>query len=98
MGFELAVFVISSTVFSNSQSTAMTETEKGEIVKMEVDYSASCDEKIPVAEKFAEEGNVEGALEILMGLEKLCRTVRLHLHSLSAFRSQNSTQRYTSKS
>ena len=43
----------------------MTETEKGEIVKMEVDNSAACDEKIPVAEKFAEEGNLEGALEIL---------------------------------
>ncbi|KAA0200092.1 hypothetical protein HAZT_HAZT002954 [Hyalella azteca] len=46
----------------------------GRLVKMEVDYSTTCDEKIPVAYRMAEEGNVAEAVESLMGLEKQTRT------------------------
>jgi len=43
-------------------------------VKMEVDYSSTCDEKLPVAKSLAEAGKLEEALEILSGLEKQTRT------------------------
>jgi len=42
--------------------------------KMEVDYSETVKEKIPVAEKLASEGKLNEALEILLGLEKQTRT------------------------
>jgi 26S proteasome regulatory subunit N5 len=48
--------------------------EGGTIVKMEIDYSASCDEKLPVAESLAKAGKLTEALEMLMALEKQCRT------------------------
>ncbi|CAG0914179.1 unnamed protein product [Notodromas monacha] len=60
----------------------MAETEKGELVKMEVDYTNACDEKLPVAEKLATDGDLSGALEILMALEKQTRT-GADTHSLS---------------
>lgn len=47
----------------------------GRLIKMEVDYSTTCDEKIPAAEKIAEEGNITEAVESLMTLEKQTRTV-----------------------
>ena len=45
------------------------------IYKMEVDYSSTCDEKIPAAEKLAEQGKVSEAVDSLMILEKQTRTV-----------------------
>eukprot|EP00088_Acartia_fossae_P060399 TRINITY_DN7231_c0_g1_i1.p1 TRINITY_DN7231_c0_g1~~TRINITY_DN7231_c0_g1_i1.p1 ORF type:complete len:486 (-),score=172.02 TRINITY_DN7231_c0_g1_i1:118-1575(-) len=46
----------------------------GTTVKMEVDYSATCDEKLPVAESLAEAGKLNEAIEMLMSLEKQTRT------------------------
>lgn len=51
-------------------------TDGGRLVKMEVDYSTTCDEKIPAAQKMAKEGNVQEAVDMLMVLEKQTRTVR----------------------
>ncbi|XP_046660842.1 26S proteasome non-ATPase regulatory subunit 12 [Homalodisca vitripennis] len=48
--------------------------EGGRIVKMEVDYSATCDEKIPECKKMAQEGKMHDALDALLALEKQTRT------------------------
>ncbi|KAI1292302.1 26S proteasome non-ATPase regulatory subunit 12 [Halotydeus destructor] len=48
--------------------------ENGRIVKMEVDYSTTVDEKLPVCEKLAKEGKLNEALDILLALEKQART------------------------
>ncbi|XP_046394223.1 26S proteasome non-ATPase regulatory subunit 12 [Ischnura elegans] len=48
--------------------------DSGRIVKMEVDYSSTCDEKIPACKKMAAEGNMTEALESLLALEKQTRT------------------------
>ena len=50
-------------------------TDSGRIVKMEVDYSSTCDEKIPECQKMAKEGKMHDALDILLSLEKQTRTV-----------------------
>jgi len=47
---------------------------KGNIVKMEEDYTETCDKQIPEAESMADSGNLLGALEALLSLEKLTRT------------------------
>nr|SVE73510.1 EOG090X04UV [Daphnia atkinsoni] len=49
-------------------------TDGGRIVKMEVDYSSTCDEKIPICKALAAEGKINEALEILYALEKQTRT------------------------
>lgn len=54
---------------------ADTATEAGKIVKMEVDYSSNCDTKIPESKKMAREGKMHDALDQLLALEKLTRTV-----------------------
>jgi len=46
----------------------------GTMVKMEVDYSSTCDEKLPVAESLAESGKLTEAIDMLMYLEKQTRT------------------------
>lgn len=46
----------------------------GKIVKMEVDYSATCDEKIPIWKAWAAKGNVQEAIDQLLALEKQTRT------------------------
>ncbi|CAL8141397.1 unnamed protein product [Orchesella dallaii] len=46
----------------------------GEVVKMEVDYSKTCDEKIPELEALAKSSSLEEALEGLTVLEKQTRT------------------------
>lgn len=46
----------------------------GKIVKMEVDYSSTVTEKLPICEKLAKEGKLNEALEILLSLEKQSRT------------------------
>ena len=48
---------------------------EGQIVKMEVDYSSTCDEKIPICKTLALDGKLNEALEILYSLEKQTRTV-----------------------
>ena len=50
-------------------------TEGGRLVKMEVDYSETCDEKIPLAEKMVKNGQIQEAVDMLMALEKQTRTV-----------------------
>jgi len=47
---------------------------KGNVVKMEVDYSEKCDEKIPLCEEKAKKGEIAEAIEILLTLEKQTRT------------------------
>jgi len=49
-------------------------TEGGKLLKMEVDYSAAVDEKLPVCEKLAKDGKLQEALDILLSLEKQART------------------------
>ncbi|XP_026286346.1 26S proteasome non-ATPase regulatory subunit 12 [Frankliniella occidentalis] len=46
----------------------------GQIIKMEVDYSTTCDEKIPQCKKMATEGKMHDALDALLVLEKQTRT------------------------
>lgn len=48
----------------------------GQIIKMEVDYSSTCDEKIPQCKKMAADGKMHDALDALLALEKQTRTVR----------------------
>ncbi|KAL3272938.1 hypothetical protein HHI36_014396 [Cryptolaemus montrouzieri] len=49
-------------------------TDSGKIVKMEVDYTPTCDEKIPECKKLASQGKLHDALEQLLALEKQTRT------------------------
>lgn len=49
-------------------------TDSGKIVKMEVDYSSTCDEKIPECQKLSASGKLHDALDILLALEKQTRT------------------------
>lgn len=51
----------------------------GRLVKMEVDYSNTCDTKIPECKKLASEGKLHDALDQLLALEKLTRTVKYTL-------------------
>jgi len=46
----------------------------GTAVKMEVDYSETCDKKLPEAEQVAASGRLDEALELLAGLEKQTRS------------------------
>ncbi|XP_038211930.1 26S proteasome non-ATPase regulatory subunit 12 [Zerene cesonia] len=46
----------------------------GKIIKMEVDYSATCDEKIPIWKSWAASGKVQEAIDQLLALEKQTRT------------------------
>ncbi|XP_043242131.1 26S proteasome non-ATPase regulatory subunit 12-like isoform X3 [Amphibalanus amphitrite] len=57
-------------------------TDGGHLVKMEVDYSATCDEKIPALKKEAAEGRVQDAINGLLALEKQTRT-GADMHSTS---------------
>jgi 26S proteasome regulatory subunit N5 len=52
----------------------MQATDSGKIVKMEVDYTSACDEKIPECQKLAKEGRMHDALDQLLALEKQTRT------------------------
>lgn len=58
---------------------------EGRIVKMEVDYSVTCDEKIPEWKKMAQEGKMHDALDALLALEKQTRTVHFHFEFLRPF-------------
>ncbi|XP_052740439.1 26S proteasome non-ATPase regulatory subunit 12 [Bicyclus anynana] len=46
----------------------------GKIIKMEVDYSVTCDEKIPLWKSWAASGKVQEAIDQLLALEKQTRT------------------------
>ncbi|CAH3194164.1 unnamed protein product [Porites evermanni] len=48
---------------------------KGNVVKMEVDYSDTVDKRIPECEALAADGKLSDALDILLSLEKQTRTV-----------------------
>lgn len=50
--------------------------ESGKLVKMDVDYSTTCDTKIPECKKLASEGKLHDALDQLLALEKFTRTVK----------------------
>ena len=52
-----------------------TATAGGHLVKMEVDYSATCDEKIPALKAEAAGGRLQDAINGLLALEKQTRTV-----------------------
>ena len=62
-----------------------TATDGGRIIKMEVDYSSNCDTKIPECKKLAREGKLHDALDQLLALEKLTRTVSSHVIIESRF-------------
>uniref|UniRef100_A0A8C3B3E4 26S proteasome non-ATPase regulatory subunit 12 n=1 Tax=Cyclopterus lumpus TaxID=8103 RepID=A0A8C3B3E4_CYCLU len=50
------------------------ERSDGKIVKMEVDYSSTVDQRLPECEKMAKEGKLQEAIESLLSLEKQTRT------------------------
>ncbi|TNN54189.1 26S proteasome non-ATPase regulatory subunit 12 [Liparis tanakae] len=50
------------------------ERSDGKIVKMEVDYSSTVDQRLPECEKMAKEGKLQEAIESLLSLEKQSRT------------------------
>uniref|UniRef100_A0A8D0CW75 Proteasome 26S subunit, non-ATPase 12 n=1 Tax=Sander lucioperca TaxID=283035 RepID=A0A8D0CW75_SANLU len=50
------------------------ERSDGKIVKMEVDYSSTVDQRLPECEKMAKEGKLQEAVESLLSLEKQTRT------------------------
>ncbi|XP_017786235.1 PREDICTED: 26S proteasome non-ATPase regulatory subunit 12 [Nicrophorus vespilloides] len=49
-------------------------TDSGKIVKMEVDYTSACDDKIPECKKLAKAGKMHDALDCLLAFEKQTRT------------------------
>uniref|UniRef100_A0A673KV71 PSMD12/CSN4-like N-terminal domain-containing protein n=1 Tax=Sinocyclocheilus rhinocerous TaxID=307959 RepID=A0A673KV71_9TELE len=50
------------------------ERSDGRIVKMEIDYSANVDQRLPECEKMARDGRLQEAIESLLSLEKQTRT------------------------
>uniref|UniRef100_A0A8C5NAX7 PCI domain-containing protein n=1 Tax=Gouania willdenowi TaxID=441366 RepID=A0A8C5NAX7_GOUWI len=54
--------------------SSRSERSDGKIVKMEVDYSATVDQRLPECEKMAKEGKLQEAIESLLSLEKQTRT------------------------
>ncbi|XDV36075.1 hypothetical protein PO909_005924 [Leuciscus waleckii] len=50
------------------------ERSDGRIVKMEVDYSVTVDQRLPECEKMARDGRLQEAVESLLSLEKQTRT------------------------
>jgi len=68
-------------MFQSNTSKNMADilVESGRIIKMEVDYSSTCDEKIPECEKLAKSGQLNEAIEALLSLEKQTRTVDFYL-------------------
>lgn len=48
-------------------------TDSGKIIKMEIDYTSQCDEKIPTCKKLAAGGKMHDALDCLLALEKQTR-------------------------
>lgn len=48
-------------------------TDSGKIIKMEIDYSSACDEKIPECKKLVAAGKIHDALDCLLALEKQTR-------------------------
>ena len=58
---------------TNELSTTSSLTE---VTKMEVDYSSTCDQKIPEAENLAKT-KLQDAIDMLIALEKQTRIVRI---------------------
>lgn len=57
----------------NMTNTDTVTDMKGNIVKMEVDYSETCDKKIPECHEMAKAGKLMDAIECLLNLEKQTR-------------------------
>lgn len=57
----------------DNRFNGLTELDGGQSVKMEVDYSGSCDEKVPQAHALAKQDKFHEAIDLLMGLEKQTR-------------------------
>uniref|UniRef100_A0A669E7C9 26S proteasome non-ATPase regulatory subunit 12 n=1 Tax=Oreochromis niloticus TaxID=8128 RepID=A0A669E7C9_ORENI len=55
-------------------SEERSERSDGRIVKMEIDYSSTVDQRLPECEKMAKEGKLQEAIESLLSLEKQTRT------------------------
>ncbi|XP_071779410.1 26S proteasome non-ATPase regulatory subunit 12 [Centroberyx gerrardi] len=55
-------------------SEERSERSDGKIVKMEMDYSSTVDQRLPECEKMAKEGKLQEAVESLLSLEKQTRT------------------------
>ncbi|KAM3623700.1 uncharacterized protein V6R79_014648 [Siganus canaliculatus] len=55
-------------------SEERSERSDGKIVKMEIDYSSTVDQRLPECEKMAKEGKLQEAIESLLSLEKQTRT------------------------
>ena len=51
-------------------------TGSGEIVKMEIDYEVTCNDRLPQIHAVAKAGKLQEALDQLLALEKQTRTVR----------------------
>uniref|UniRef100_A0A671LY41 26S proteasome non-ATPase regulatory subunit 12-like n=1 Tax=Sinocyclocheilus anshuiensis TaxID=1608454 RepID=A0A671LY41_9TELE len=56
------------------QTPDRAERSDGRIVKMEVDYSPTVDQRLPECEKMARDGRLQEAIESLLSLEKQTRT------------------------
>lgn len=68
-------------MFKMANSDSLSSMDTGRVVKMEVDYSSTCDQRIPECEALAASGKIHESLENLLALEKQTRTVRKHCTS-----------------
>uniref|UniRef100_A0A6M2DFN9 Putative 26s proteasome regulatory complex subunit n=1 Tax=Xenopsylla cheopis TaxID=163159 RepID=A0A6M2DFN9_XENCH len=57
-----------------ANSDSLSSMDTGRVVKMEVDYSSTCDQRIPECEALAASGKIHESLENLLALEKQTRT------------------------
>uniref|UniRef100_A0A671M4C1 26S proteasome non-ATPase regulatory subunit 12-like n=1 Tax=Sinocyclocheilus anshuiensis TaxID=1608454 RepID=A0A671M4C1_9TELE len=60
--------------YKNISAVDRAERSDGRIVKMEVDYSPTVDQRLPECEKMARDGRLQEAIESLLSLEKQTRT------------------------
>ncbi|CAH1793593.1 unnamed protein product [Owenia fusiformis] len=60
----------------------MADAAEGKLVKMEVDYSSTMDEKLPKCEQLVKDGKLSEAIDTLLALEKQTRTAA-DMHSTS---------------
>lgn len=67
-----------SRTMADNRFDNLTNIDGGRIVKMEVDYTAACDEKIPLYQEMAKDPkNLHHAIGSLLNLEKQTRLVNL---------------------
>lgn len=63
--------------FKMANTENLNSIDTGRVIKMEVDYSTTCDQRIPECEALAASGKIHESLENLLALEKQTRTVRM---------------------